>query len=119
MLVLPMPVDVGETLVEYLRVRRADPAERAVFVRSLPPLTALGRAGVTNVVARHARAAGLDGVYAHRLRHTVACQVLAGGGTLRQVQELLGHADPASSLAYTRVDMTPLRRLAPSWARLP
>lgn len=118
-LVLPMPVDVGETLVDYLRVRRADPVERAVFVRSMPPLTALRRAGVSEVVLRYARQAGLDGVYAHRLRHTVAGQVLAGGGTLRQVQELLGHANLASSMTYARVDMAPLRPLASEWGRLP
>ncbi len=118
-LVLPMPVDVGEALVDYLRVRRADPGERGVFVRSMPPLRALHRAGVSEVVLRYGRLAGLDDVHAHRLRHTVACQVLAGGGTLRQVQELLGHANPASSLTYARVDMAPLRPLAPSWGRLP
>mgnify|MGYP000928715087 FL=1 len=118
-LVLPMPVDVGEALVGYLRVRRADPAERVVFVRSMPPLTALHRAGVSEVVLRCGRQAGLDGVYAHRLRHTVAAQVLTGGGTLRQVQELLGHANLASSMTYARVDMVPLRPLAPEWARLP
>jgi len=118
-LVLPMPVDVGETLVDYLRVRRCDPAERSVFVRSLPPLQALHRTGVTEVVSKHARLAGLEGVYAHRLRHTAACQVLAGGGTIRQVQELLGHANLASSMTYARVDTESLRRLAPSWGRLP
>ena len=58
-------------------------------------------------------------MYAHRLRHTVASQVLTGGGTLRQVQELLGHADPASAMTYARADMTPLRPLAPSWGSLP
>ena len=118
-LVLPMPVDVGEALVDYLRVRRADRGERAVFLRSLPPLTALHRAGVGDVVLRYARRAGLDGVYALRLRHTVASQVLTGGGTLRQVQELLGHANPASAMTYARADMTPLRPLAPSWGSLP
>lgn len=118
-LVLPMPVDVGETLVDYLRVRRCDPAERSVFVRSLPPLQALHRTGVTEVVSKHARLAGLEGVYAHRLRHTAACQVLAGGGTIRQVQELLGHANLASSMTYARVDTESLSRLAPSWGRLP
>lgn len=118
-LVLPMPVDVGEALVDYLRVRRADRGERAVFLRSLPPLTALHRAGVGDVVLRYGRRAGLDGVYAHRLRHTVASQVLTGGGTLRQVQELLGHANPASAMTYARADMTPLRPLAPSWGSLP
>lgn len=118
-LLLPLPVDVGETLVDYLRVRRAEPGERAVFVRSMPPLKALHRAGITGIVGRHGLVAGLDGVYAHRLRHSAACQVLAAGGNVRQVQELLGHRNLASSMTYTRVDMTPLRPLAPSWGRLP
>jgi site-specific recombinase XerD len=118
-LVLPMPVDVGEALVGYLRVRRAETGERGVFIRSMPPLRALHRAGVTEVILNHARIAGLDGVYAHRLRHTAACQVLAGGGDIRQVQELLGHANLASSMTYARVDMAPLRPLVPPWGRLP
>ena len=112
-------VSKGETLVDYLRVRRCDPAERSLFVRSLPPLQALHRTGVTEVVSKHARLAGLQGVYAHRLRHTAACQVLAGGGNIRQVQELLGHASLASSMTYARVDTESLRGLAPSWGRLP
>ena len=118
-LVLPMPVDVGETLVDYLRTRRADPGQRGVFIRSMPPLRALHGAGITAVVSKHARLAGLQGVYAHRLRHTAACQVLAGGGNIRQVQELLGHASLASSMTYARVDTESLRGLAPSWGRLP
>lgn len=118
-LVLPLPVDVGQTLVDYLRVRQADPGERALFVRSMPPLRALESAGISEVVSKHARRAGLDGVYAHRLRHTAACQVLAGGGTIRQVQELLGHANLASSMTYARTDTESLRVLAPSWGRLP
>lgn len=118
-LVLPMPVDVGEALVGYLRVRRAQPGERGVFIRSMPPLSVLHRAGITEVILKHARIAGLEGVYAHRLRHTAACQVLTGGGNIRQVQELLGHANLASSMTYARVDMAPLRPLAPSWGKLP
>ncbi|WP_314192306.1 tyrosine-type recombinase/integrase [uncultured Arthrobacter sp.] len=118
-LILPMPVDVGEALVDYLRVRRAQPGERGVFIRSMPPFRALNRVGVTEIMFKHARMAGLEGVNAHRLRHTAATQILAGGGNLRQVQELLGHASLASSMTYARVDMIPLRPLAPSWGKLP
>jgi integrase/recombinase XerD len=118
-LILPMPVDVGEALVEYLRVRRAEPGERGVFIRSLPPFKALNRVGITEVIFKHARLAGLEGVNAHRLRHTAATQILARGGNLRQVQELLGHASLASSMTYARVDMVPLRPLAPAWGKLP
>lgn len=118
-LVLPIPVDVGQALVDYLRVRRAAPGQRSVFIRSMPPLTALTRVGISNVVYKYARIAGLDGVYPHRLRHTLASQVLTTGGTLKHVSELLGHTSPASAITYARVHMGPLRQMAPVWGRLP
>lgn len=118
-LILPIPVDVGETLVDYLRIRHAGPGERGVFIRSLPPFRALNRGGIGEIVFKHARIAGLHGVYPHRLRHTAATKILAEGGNLRQVQELLGHASLSSSVTYARVDMVPLRPLAPSWGKLP
>lgn len=118
-LILPMPVDVGESLVDYLRVRRAGPGERGVFIRSLPPFKALHRGGIAEIVFKHARIAGLHNVYPHRLRHTAATKILTEGGNLRQVQELLGHASLSSSMTYARVDMVPLRPLAPSWGKLP
>lgn len=118
-LVLPMPTDVGDTLVEYLRVRHAQHGERHVFVRSLAPLTAMGRTAISNVVTARAKAASLTGVYAHRLRHTLAAGILAGGGDLESIRQLLGHADSAQSLSYARLDAEPLRTLAPAWGRLP
>ena len=118
-LVLPMPVDVGESLVDYLRVRRAEPGERHVFVRCLAPLRAMSSTAVSNVVSTRAKTAGFEGIYAHRLRHTAAVGVLAGGGDLETVRQLLGHAAAASSLSYARLDYEPLRQLAPVWGQLP
>ncbi|MGC2978034.1 tyrosine-type recombinase/integrase [Brevibacterium sp. FAM 25378] len=118
-LVLPMPTDVGDTLVQYLRVRHAKSGVRHVFIRSLAPVTALGRSGISNVVTARAKAAGLTGVYAHRLRHTLAAGILASGGDLESIRQLLGHADSAQSLSYARLDAEPLRALAPVWGRLP
>ena len=45
-LILPMPVDVGETLVEYLQIRTAEPGERGVCIRTLSPFKALNRVGI-------------------------------------------------------------------------
>ncbi|MDN5877884.1 tyrosine-type recombinase/integrase [Brevibacterium aurantiacum] len=118
-LVLPMPTDVGDTLVEYLRVRHAQQDERHVFIRSLAPLTAMTRAAISNVVTARAKSAGLNGVYAHRLRHTLAAGILAGGGDLESIRQLLGHADSAQSLSYARLDVEPLRALTPVWGQLP
>ncbi len=65
------------------------------------PLT---RQGLYKIVQRHARAAGLGGQMSpHTLRHSFATHLLAGGCDLRAVQEMLGHADIATTQMYTHL----------------
>ena len=65
------------------------------------PLT---RQGLYKIVRRHAAAAGLaDRMSPHTLRHTFATHLLAGGCDLRSVQEMLGHADVATTQVYTHL----------------
>jgi integrase/recombinase XerD len=99
-LTLPLPVDVGAALVDYLRVRPAGGTSRAMFLRARPPWAGLGRQGVSGIVARLAARAGLGTVHAHRLRHTVATQVVAAGGSLVEARELLGHSHTDVTMNY-------------------
>jgi len=117
-LTLPLPADAGAALVDYLRVRPAS-TDRAVFLRARPPLNRLTRQGISGIVARLAARAGLGTVHAHRLRHTLATQVLTAGGSLAEARELLGHSHADVTINYARTDLDSLRALTLPWGRMP
>ena len=70
----------------------------------------LSRKTVWRSFKRLAALAGLEGT-AHTLRHSFATHLLSGGADLRSVQELLGHADIATTQIYTHVSQDALRRV--------
>jgi integrase/recombinase XerD len=70
----------------------------------------LTRQGLYKIVQRHAAAAGLaDKMSPHTLRHTFATHLLAGGCDLRSLQEMLGHADIATTQLYTHLSAERLK----------
>lgn len=70
----------------------------------------LTRQGLYKIVQRHATAAGLEGKMSpHTLRHTFATHLLAGGCDLRSLQEMLGHADVATTQIYTHLSADRLK----------
>jgi len=72
--------------------------------------TPLSRVGAWMVIKRAAKLAGLTKrVTPHTLRHSFATHLLEGGADLRAVQEMLGHADLATTQLYTHVDRDYLR----------
>jgi len=94
---------LGEVRPLLVKARRTE----ALFVgRSGKRLT---RKGVWKNYAGLAVAAGLGSTKVHTLRHTFATDMLRGGADLRSVQELLGHADLATTQVYTHVDGDLLR----------
>ncbi|HEX4108851.1 MAG TPA: site-specific tyrosine recombinase [Solirubrobacteraceae bacterium] len=70
----------------------------------------LTRQGLYKIVQGHARTAGLaERMSPHTLRHTFATHLLAGGCDLRSLQEMLGHADLATTQLYTHLSAERLK----------
>jgi integrase/recombinase XerD len=103
-------VPLGRKAISAIRVYMASARPKLVGERHEPKLFVnfrggpLTRQGLYKIVQRHARAAGLAGQMSpHTLRHSFATHLLAGGCDLRAVQEMLGHADIATTQMYTHL----------------
>jgi integrase/recombinase XerD len=83
---------------------RADPSAVFVNVRG----GRLTRQSVFEIVRRYGRRVGLE-LHPHTLRHSFATHMLEGGADLRVLQEMLGHADIATTQVYTHVDRRHIR----------
>ena len=113
---LPLPADVGQRIVAYLRDGRPQSTQdRAVFVRAQAPYRALTSNAVTTVVACAGRRAGLGVIGAHRLRHSAATAMLRSGGSLTEIGQTLRHVRPLTTAMYAKVDIQALRQLTRPW----
>lgn len=110
--IVPLGRAALQALIVYLREVRPglarDRAEGAVFLNARG--TPLSRMGVWKILRRHVRRAGITKrVTPHTFRHSFATHLLEGGADLASVQEMLGHADIATTQIYTHVEREYLR----------
>ena len=110
--VVPVGRVAIRTLQQWLTERAGltPPGEQALFVGRSG--RRLGRRAVELRVAHWARRQGVPAhVYPHLFRHSFASHLLESGAELRGVQELLGHADIATTQIYTHLDFQHLARI--------
>jgi integrase/recombinase XerD len=112
---MPLPVDVGDALVGWLRRGRPDCECANVFTRVRAPHRGLTSGGVSAIVRAACTRAGLPEVGAHRLRHSAATEMLRAGAGLVEVGQVLRHASVLTTAIYAKVDRDRLRVLAQPW----
>jgi site-specific recombinase XerD len=115
---LPLPVDVGAAIADYLRHGRPTASSRIVFLRVKAPAGGFnGPSGVCSIVRHTLARAGIDAARkgAHQFRHALACQMLRQGASLAEIGELLRHRSPQTTAIYAKVDMASLAALALPW----
>jgi site-specific recombinase XerD len=112
---LPLPVEVGEALADYLRRGRPRSGCRQVILTLYAPFRPIHPSSITNIVYRACRRAGMPRVGGHRLRHALATEMLRRGGNLMEIAQVLRQSDPGTTSGYAKVDRIALRAVAQFW----
>ena len=115
---LPLPADVGEALVDYLRVGRPCTAERAVFLDGWGRGMAMSAHAVSLVTQTACQRLRIPPIGGHRLRHTAATNLLRSGASLREVAEVLRQGDAVTTAQYARVDRGSLVLVVAPWPQV-
>ena len=113
-IVLPLTLEVGAALLDYLRHARPASAHREVFLRVRKPGGPLVAAGVGKAfrVWGSRSALNIRSGGAHCLRHSLALHLLRQGTSLKAIGDLLGHRSMESTCVYLRLHVDDLRAAA-------
>ena len=115
--VLPLPADVGNAIIRYIKDVRPNSEDYHIFLRMQAPFKKLNPASlhvsVTNafrdagITARPGRCHG-----SHALRSSLATSMLEKEIPLPVISEVLSHSDTDTTKMYLKVDMHHLRKIA-------
>jgi integrase len=114
--ILPLPVETGEALADYLQHERPTSSHPAIFVRlrgaHVQPITP---SAIQSVIKWAFRRAGLLHFSAHSLRHTLACRLVENGSSLKEVADVLRHRSLNTTLIYAKLDTPKLSTVPLPW----
>jgi integrase/recombinase XerD len=113
---LPLPQDVGEAIVDYLRQSRPSSESREVFLHLRGAPVGMSRNAVVFVSRRASKRAGIAVVAGHRLRHTAATELLRQGASMREVGQVLRQDHSTTSAIYAKVDRVALSAAVRPWS---
>ncbi|MCH4565112.1 site-specific integrase [Halomonas sp. EGI 63088] len=114
--ILPLPVETGQAIADYLQHERPPSASSAIFVRPQAPrgepCTAVA---VQKIITRAYRRSGIPHSGSHALRHTFACRLVEHGCSLKEVADLLHHRSLTTAQIYAKLDTPQLSTVPLPW----
>jgi site-specific recombinase XerD len=114
--IMPLPMETGQALADYLQHERPVTRNPAIFVRQTKgqdyPITSTA---IQKVIKRACCRIDLPHYSAHSLRHTLACRLVGNGSSLKDVADLLRHRSLNSTLIYAKLDTPKLSAVALPW----
>jgi len=116
--ILPLPQDVGEALLSYLRNGRPQTTAREVFLSAVAPYRPFKTSQAISVTVKRLLArAGIkrQSAGAHLLRHTAATQMVNRGASFKDVADVLGHQQLQTTGIYAKLDLAALSEVALPW----
>jgi site-specific recombinase XerD len=103
---IPLTPHLKQVLIDYLVVREPSTRDHLLLSRSEP----VGYQLVRTRLAKLGKRAGIPGVTPHRLRHTLATQLINEGMPIVSLQKFLGHRDINDTLVYAKVHNETVRQ---------
>lgn len=112
MLALPLTVDVGEAIKDYVLSGRPQSQLNNIFLTAKPPFTSLGRRGIYSAFNQARLSVGLPKCSFHGLRRALGTNMVVAGIPISTVAQVLGHSDISSTKQYIALDSVHLRECA-------
>ena len=115
---VPMTLDAGEALLDYLQHGRPACSCPEVFLTSLAPYHPLPHSSTLSAIVRcRLRAADIDlpSAGAHAFRYAFATRMLRQGYGLKAIADVLGHRNLSTTFRYAKVDFSALKQVALEW----
>lgn len=105
---LPLLIDVGEALIDYIKNGRPKSDSKYIFLRAVGPYDSISDAALYNVIRKYLAKTNVDvnnrKIGSHTLRHSLATNMLKNGTSIVTISETLGHASTVTTMDYLHLD---------------